>query len=184
MTRLRFLVEGIKNLKTTGTITRSSRYVCRKLIEEVDFGNAKCIVELGGGDGVVTKHILENLKGDTKLITFEVLPQFCELLRDLNDDRLVVAEDSAENIKKHLKANGFEKADYVISTLPFVNIPEDIGERIVTAARDNLAEGGLYMQLHYSLLAKHLYQKVFGNVSHKFVVRNVPPAFILKSIKR
>jgi phospholipid N-methyltransferase len=183
MTRLKFLIEGIRNIKTTGTITRSSRYVCRKMIEEVNFDTAKCIVELGGGDGVVTKHILKNLKGDTKLITFEILPQFCELLRNLNDDRLIVAEDSAENIKKHLKANGFEKADYVISTLPIVNIPEEIGERIVTAARDNLVDGGLYMQLHYSLLAKHLYEKVFGNIVHKFVVRNVPPAFILKSVK-
>lgn len=183
MTRLNFLIEGIKNIKTTGTITRSSRYVCRKMIEEVDFDNAKCIIELGGGDGVVTKHILKKLKGDTKLITFEILPKFCELLKNLNDDRLIIAEDSAENIRKHLLANGFEKADYVISTLPIVNLPEDLGERIVTAARDNLVDDGLYMQLHYSLLVKDLYEKVFGNVVYKFVVRNVPPAFIMKSVK-
>lgn len=184
MTRLKFFVEGIKNIKTTGTITRSSRFVCRRLIKGIDFDHAKCIVELGGGDGVVTKHILENMGANTKLITFEILPQFCDLLRNLNDDRLIVAQDSAENIQKYLVENGFEKADYVVSTLPFVNIPEDVGTRILNAAKDNLKMGGIFSQLNYSLLTKDLYESVFGNVKHDFIMRNVPPAFILTCVKK
>jgi phospholipid N-methyltransferase len=183
MTRLNFFVEGIRNIKTTGTITRSSRFVCRKLIEGIDFDSAKCIVELGGGDGVVTKHILKNMKSDTKLITFEVLPKFCDLLRGFNDDRLIVAEDSAENIQKWLNDNGFEKADYVVSTLPFVNIPEDVGTRILNAAKDNLKTDGIFSQLNYTLLTRDLYQSIFGNVDFDFSMRNIPPAFILKCIK-
>ncbi|MFT5834600.1 MAG: phospholipid N-methyltransferase [Cognaticolwellia sp.] len=183
MTRLNFFVEGIRNIKTTGTITRSSRFVCRKLIEGIDFDSAKCIVELGGGDGVVTKHILKNMKSDTKLITFEVLPKFCDLLRGFNDDRLIVAEDSAENIQKWLNDNGFEKADYVVSTLPFVNIPEDVGTRILNAAKDNLKTDGIFSQLNYTLLTRDLYQSIFGNVDFDFIMRNIPPAFILKCIK-
>jgi phospholipid N-methyltransferase len=183
MTRLNFFVEGIRNIKTTGTITRSSRFVCRKLIEGIDFDSAKCIVELGGGDGVVTKHILKNMKRDTKLITFEVLPKFCDLLRGFNDDRLIVAEDSAENIQKWLNDNGFEKADYVVSTLPFVNIPEDVGTRILNAAKDNLKTDGIFSQLNYTLLTRDLYQSIFGNVDFDFIMRNIPPAFILKCIK-
>jgi phospholipid N-methyltransferase len=184
MTRLKFFVEGIKNIKTTGTITRSSRFVCRRLIKGIDFDTAKCIVELGGGDGVVTKHILENMGADTKLITFEILPQFCDLLRNLNDDRLIVAQDSAENIQKYLIENGFKKADYVVSTLPFVNIPEDIGTRILNVAKENLKTGGIFSQLNYSLLTKDLYQSIFGNVDFDFIMRNVPPAFILTCVKK
>lgn len=184
MTRLKFFVEGIRNIKTTGTITRSSRFVCRRLIKGIDFDTAKCIVELGGGDGVVTKHILENMRADTKLITFEILPQFCDLLRKLNDDRLIVAQDSAENIQKYLVENGFDKADYVVSTLPFVNIPEDIGTRILNASKDNLKTGGIFSQLNYSLLTKDLYESVFGNVKYDFIMRNVPPAFILTCVKK
>lgn len=183
MTRLDFFVEGIRNIKTTGTITRSSRFVCRKLIEGIDFESARCIVELGGGDGVVTKHILKNMKSHTKLITFEVLPKFCDLLRGFNDDRLIVAEDSAENIQKWLNDNGFEKADYVVSTLPFVNIPEDVGTRILNAAKDNLKTDGVFSQLNYTLLTRDLYQSIFGNVDFDFIMRNIPPAFILKCIK-
>lgn len=184
MTRLKFFVEGIKNIKTTGTITRSSRFVCKKLIEHIDFENAKCIVELGGGDGVVTEFILDSMKPDTKLITFEVLPTFCDLLRGLNDDRLIVAEDSAENIQAHLKANGFEKADYIVSTLPFVNIPEDISLNILNAAKDSLKDGGIYSQLNYSLIPKDLYKSVFGNIEHDFIVINIPPAFVMRAVKQ
>lgn len=184
MTRLKFFVEGIKNIKTTGTITRSSRFVCKKLIEHIDFENAKCIVELGGGDGVVTEYILENMKADTKLITFEILPTFCDLLRGLGDDRLVVAEDSAENIQAHLEANGFEKADYIVSTLPFVNIPDDISLRILNAAKDNLKDGGIYSQLNYSLIPKDLYKSVFGNIEHDFIMINIPPAFVMRAVKK
>lgn len=184
MTRLKFFVERIKNIKTTGTIAPSSRFVCRKLIERVDFENAKCIVELGGGNGVVTKHILKNMKADTKLISFEVLPKFCDLLRSLNDDRLTVVEDSAENIQQHLAAHGFDKADYIVSTLPFVNIPEDIGKRILVAAHENLREGGIYSQLNYTLLTKDLYEEAFGNVKFDFIMINVPPAFIASCVKK
>jgi phospholipid N-methyltransferase len=132
----------------------------------------------------VTKHILENMGADTKLITFEILPQFCDLLRNLNDDRLIVAQDSAENIQKYLIENGFKKADYVVSTLPFVNIPEDIGTRILNVAKENLKTGGIFSQLNYSLLTKDLYQSIFGNVDFDFIMRNVPPAFILTCVKK
>ena len=72
----------------------------------------------------------------------------------------------------------------VVSTLPFVNIPEDIGRRILNAAKDNLKDGASFSQLNYSLLTKDLYESVFGNVDFDFIMRNVPPAFILKCLKK
>lgn len=184
MTRLKFFVEGVKNLKTVGTITRSSKYVCQHMIKDVDFDTAKCIVELGAGDGVITKHILDAMGPDTKLLAFEVFEAFCVQLRALDDPRLIVIEDSAEFLPKYLKEHNIESADYIISAIPFVSLPDDLGYRIVEAAKNSLKKGGFYIQLHYSLLAKKLYSKVFGNVDVDFVVRNVPPAFILKSIKK
>jgi phospholipid N-methyltransferase len=47
-----------------------------------------------------------------------------------------------------------------------------------------LKKGGYYVQLHYSLLAKKLYEKTFGNVDINFVLLNIPPAFVLASEKR
>ena len=58
MKKIEFLKEGLKNLKTIGSVARSSKYLCKGMIKHVDFKTANVIVELGAGDGVITKHIL------------------------------------------------------------------------------------------------------------------------------
>jgi phospholipid N-methyltransferase len=154
------------------------------MIEHIDFKTARCIIELGGGDGVITKHILKRMHPEAKLITFEILPQFCDLLRKIDDKRLIVAEDSAENIQKYLQEQGFAEADGVVSALPTVNMPKDLAHRIVTASRDSLKLGGWYSQLHYSLLNKDLYEEVFDDSRYELVLVNVPPAFIFYCQKK
>ncbi|MCB0553009.1 MAG: methyltransferase [Phaeodactylibacter sp.] len=183
MKSIEFLREGLKNLKTVGTVTRSSRQLCQGLIKHVNFQNALVIIELGAGDGVITKHILDNMRPDAKLLAFEVNPKFCESLRMINDPRLIVAEDSAERLPEYMARIGAKEADYVISALPFVALPKELGYKIVQSSYNMLRKSGLYIQVHYSLLAKKLYHSVFGNVSINFVPLNVPPAFVLVSEK-
>ena len=61
MNHLDFLREGLRNIKTVGTITRSSKALCKKMTEPVNFDKARIIVEYGAGDGVITKHILSQM---------------------------------------------------------------------------------------------------------------------------
>jgi len=177
------LREGLKNLKTVGTVTRSSRHLCEKAVSFVDFQNAKVIVELGAGDGVITKHILKHMRPDARLLAFEVHPKFCALLRSIGDERLIVVEDSAEHIGRYLSDNNLGEIDDVVSAIPFVALPKEAGQQIVTATRDQMKRGGRYIQVHYSLLMKSLYESVFGNVDVNFVPLNLPPAFLLVSVR-
>ena len=179
MSALQFFLEGIKNIRTVGTISRSSQFVSKTMIKHVDFNKSKCIVEMGAGDGPITKHILNAMKPGTKLLAFEVNPLLCELLRKrISDDRLVLIEDSVENLGKYLDMYGFDKADYIISAIPFVALPDDLGDRILETAKDCLRKGGRFIQINYSLIARKRYEKVFGNSHVKFVPLNIPPAFI------
>ena len=167
-------------MRTVGTITRSSRYLCRGMIKPVDFSEAKVIVELGAGDGVLTRHILEQMRPDAILLTFEIVDKFCELIRNtIHDDRLVVIQDSAENLPAHLAEHGFEKADYILSAIPFILLPRDAARRIITISRDSLKPGGRFTQMHYSLALKSLYEDIFETVKLSFVPLNIPPAFVL-----
>jgi len=183
MKSIEFLREGLRNLKTVGTVTRSSKHLCKGMIKHVDFQGARLIVELGAGDGVITKHILRSMHPDAKLLAFEVHPKFCDSLRRINDKRLIVAEDSAEKLDEYLAMIGVEEVDYVISAIPFVALPKEVGFSIVRACHKHLRHSGLYIQVHYSLLTKSLYESVFGNVDVNFVPLNVPPAFVLVSVK-
>ncbi len=184
MNTIAFLREGLRNLKTVGTVTRSSRQLCEKAVSFVDFQNAKVIVELGAGDGVITKHLLKYMRPDARLLAFEVNPKFCARLRSIGDERLIVIEDSAEHIGRYLSENQLGEIDDVVSAIPFVALPKEAGQLIVTATRDHLKRGGRYIQVHYSLLMKSLYENVFGNVDVNFVPLNLPPAFLLVSERR
>lgn len=184
MSTIGFFRESIKNIKTVGTVTRSSKFVCKAMIKHVDFSKADTIVELGAGDGVITKHILREMKPDSRLLSFEINELFCQKLNKIKDPKLIVAEDSAENLRQHLDQMKVKQADYIISALPFVSLPEDLSYRIVEEARKALKPGGLYIQLHYSLLTRKMYKKVFGNVDVNFEPLNIPPAFILVSKKK
>jgi phospholipid N-methyltransferase len=172
-----FFRESVRNLKTVGTITRSSDYLCKRMIKHVDFDNAKIIVELGAGDGVITKHILGSMNKNTELIVFEVNPSFCDELRKIKDKRLVVVEDSAENIEKYVDS----KVDFFVSAIPFVMLPKKLTYSILNICKNVLSSKGKFIQVHYSLVTKSIYKKIFGNVKVNFVPLNVPPAFVLVS---
>ncbi len=184
MGKIEFFRESLKNIRTTGTIVRSSRSLCKNMVKHVDFKSAKVLIELGAGDGVITEYILKKMSKDAKLLSFEVNAEFCKQLREIKDPRLVVIEDSAENLEKYLKKHNFEYVDSVISAIPFVTLPDELGLNIIGECERFLKTGGLFIQLHYSLLAKKLYQKIFGNVDVNFVPLNIPPAFVLVSKKK
>ncbi|RMF00206.1 MAG: ribosomal RNA adenine dimethylase [Bacteroidetes bacterium] len=178
MKSIAFLREGIRNLRTVGTISRSSRYLCKALLAPHDFSTAKVVVELGAGDGVITEHILRTMRPDAKLLAFEIQPAFYELLSKIPDNRLIAIEDSAEYLPKYLRDHGFEQADIIVSAIPFVIVPKELAQQIVTSSRDCLSPGGRFTQVHYSTLLKSFYESIFDEVKVNFVPLNIPPAFV------
>lgn len=183
MNRFKFFREGIRNIKTVGTVTRSSRYLCDKIINHSKIHKAKVIVELGAGDGVLTKRILDRMPDNCRLIAFEINEKFISTLNDIDDKRLIVAADSAENLPKYLEQYQLDHVDIVYSALPFTVIPKDVAKSIISISKEVLVPDGEYLQIHYSLVAKSLYNNIFGNVEVFFQPINIPPAFVLKSIK-
>lgn len=176
-----FFRTSIKNIKTVGTITRSSKFLCKDMIKHVDFSTAKNIVELGAGDGVITKHILKAMRPDAKLLTFEILPKMFDRLNTIDDDRMYAVKDSVEKIGEYLEKYDMGQADAIISAIPFVAFPEELTYKILHECKVHLKKDGKFIQVHYSLLTKKIYQEIFGNVAVNFTPLNVPPAFVLVS---
>ncbi len=176
-----FLKESVRNLKTIGTITRSSKYLCEGMIKHVDFSGEIIIVELGAGDGAITKHILNKMDKSSKLFAFEVNEKFVSALQKINDERLIIINDSAENLEHHLLVNNIAQIDYVISAIPFVLLPDKLAFDIIENCKKKLIKGGLFIQVHYSLLQRKIYKKIFGNLDINFVPFNIPPAFVFVS---
>jgi len=159
--------------------------LCRAITSKIDPLKAKTVVELGPGDGVITRFILDRISPDTRLVIFEINPVFVEKIRaTFNDPRMTIIHDSAENMGQHFRALGISEVDYFISGIPFVMLPESLRESITKMCKTWLREGGQFVQFHYSPLLLRLYRRVFGNLIVEIVPLNIPPAIVISCEKR
>lgn len=183
MKTLEFLIGALKNLRTVGSLFPHTSFAARKMTGPVDFKTARLIVELGGGTGAVTHQILKDMRPDAKLFEFELNPPFAEALRKIDDNRMLVIQDSAANLEKHLKDQGVDRVDAVISTLPLVIMDEAVRNAILDAAMRVLKPGGCFVQIQYSLTTKKEMKARFNNLKIDFTPFNLPPAFFYIVIK-
>jgi phospholipid N-methyltransferase len=182
--RFDFLRESIKSLRVTGSVAPSSRFLCRNIVSKLKPELAKVVVEMGPGDGVITRFILDRLAHDARLLIFEINETFVEKIKQTFDDpRLTVIHDSAENMGAHLRQHGIESIDYVVSGIPFLMLPDSLAEKITAECRRWLRTGGLFIQFHYAPMMINFYRRVFGNVQVDFIPLNMPPAIVLSCIK-
>lgn len=183
MNHFQFFSESIKNLKTTGTLVQSSRFLCQKMSEQIPFQTDGVVVELGAGDGRITKHILKRLGEKGSLYSFEINEPFCEQLRKIKDPRFHLMPYSAENLISELQFKGVREVNYIVSALPFVVFPPDLATSIIRDTKEILSPNGLFVQMHYNMMEKKRYHKVYGNCEMQFVPINIPPAWVFVCVK-
>jgi phospholipid N-methyltransferase len=165
-----------------GTVIRSSEAMCRKMTHFIIPEDHLNIVELGAGDGVITQYIMEKMSGKAKLLVFEINPELCDLINKIKDDRVIVINDSAEQIEYYLKLNNITHADIIISAIPFLVLPDDLTKTILYSCKKVLKSEGIFIQMHYIRSIKRLYKNIFGNVQTYFVAVNIPPGYVFKCI--
>lgn len=166
--------KGNKN----GSVMPSSIFLCKKMISAIDFNKARCIVELGPGDGVITREILKKMGPNTQLFLFEMNEEFVRDFLQFNDPRVHVIADSAEFMGKYLQEAGITHVDYIISSLPLTIFPPELKEKILDESRRLMSHNGVYMQYLYSTIVAKLLKMKFKRVKMSYVPLNIPPAFV------
>ena len=185
--KIDFIKEFIKNPIQIGSIMPSSKFLAKAMVKSAQPDKAKCIVELGSGTGIVTKQILKELPDSGVLFAFEINSDLCEQLRNsIKDSRLILINDSAENIDKYLNKYGYKNVDCIISCLPLAFLSKNTADRILNLAEEYLVDDGIYVQFQYSLKDLKRLKYFFSYIAINFEILNIPPAFIYvctKSIK-
>jgi len=176
-------IKLIKNIRTTGTITPSSKNLVRRMLAPIDFSTARCIVELGPGNGCVTRSLLKRMHSDCVLVCLEVNNDFVAQLNRVDDPRLQVRNACASSFREILEELGITEVDYVVSSLPLAIIDDDVVANILTEVKSNLKEGGRFLQYQYSLANYSDVKPIFSDVKLRFTLRNMPPAFVYECIK-
>lgn len=176
-----YLKQFFKDKNEVGAIAPSSKTLGRKMCSYVDFKKAKKIVELGPGNGVFTRLILERMAPDAKLLVFETNESFYDLLKSqIQDERVILLNQSAEDIKVKLDELGWGKADAILSSLPYTVFPKELKENIVSNCVSSMDKDSIYLQFQYSLNALKMFKSHFSKVKYSFSPVNVPPAFVYR----
>lgn len=176
---MNFLKQFFTRGNKVGAVARSSPRLVKAMLRPVDFQSAEVIVEFGAGTGAMTEEILKRLAPQATLIVFELNNAFMKYLKEEFDDpRVIWVHESAEVLPRILRDNGISSVDAVISSLPLTLIPDSTRMRIVSSARSSLRTGGHYVQFQYTLQAKRLLSQAFRAIRTRFVLWNIPPAFV------
>jgi phospholipid N-methyltransferase len=175
--KLQFLKEFFKHPVMVGSIIPSSDRLIAKMLAPVDWTSTKLFVEYGPGVGTFTRPILERLAPDATLITIDTNADFTAYLKaDIDDDRLIAVTGSAADVEKIISAHGFEKADYILSGLPFSTLPAGVGDAIGAATARVIRVGGAFLVYQFSPKVRDFIAPHFERLDRGFEVWNVPPA--------
>jgi len=176
-----YLTQFFRDRKEVGAVAPSSKSLGRKICSFIDFDSSNVIVELGPGNGVFTKLLLERMNPDSKLIVFETNKTFCDMIAtSIKDDRLVIINDSAEKVGKVAADLEITDVDNIISSLPYTVFPKEVKNKILDECASILKPDGLYLQFQYSLNALRLLKSKFNKVTYTFSLLNFPPAFVYR----
>jgi len=162
-----FIYQFLKHPTEIGAVAGTSRFAGRAMACEI--GGRLNVVEFGAGTGTITAQILKHLPENGSLTCFEINPKFCEYLRRINDHRLTVINDDAGNCEKYV-----DSLDCIVSALPLTLFDKAERERFLSIA----GSAKKYIQIFYSKVLTETLKDYFSDVKVKFVLLNLPPAFI------
>ena len=179
-----FFKVAVKNLKTSGTLIPSSKFLAQNMLKNIDFYASNVLVELGPGNGAITHEILKNIGPNSHLICFEVNDEFYQYLKKIRHPQLTVLNVYAEYMLEELAKLGHASTSHIISSLPLTILPEAISHSILKTSLLSLEVNGTFIQFQYSLTYYKYLKKVFKEaISLDFEMLNFPPAFVYRCEK-
>ncbi len=160
--------------KDVASIAPSSRFLIRHILAAGDVAQARTIVELGPGTGVVTRQLLQRMSPDGRLLAVEIHDEFVEILKqEFPDPRFEAIHGSSTDL---VDLVGAGQADLVISGIPFSTMDPEICNATLRAVQQVLTPDGHFIAYQFRDHVRRFAEPIFGrHVSMKAELRNVPP---------
>ncbi|MEC0229954.1 class I SAM-dependent methyltransferase [Paenibacillus alba] len=180
--QLLFLYKFMRAPKQIGSVTPSSVFLAKKMLESVPWGQVKNVAELGAGTGAITKQMNNVLQEETQVMLFEK-DSFLrgQLITRFPD---YTCHEDACMLQSSVQSEGINELDCILSGLPFFNFPEPLREKLIQQIQVSLKPGGLFIAFQYSQQMRKRLNQQFDIERIHFVPLNVPPAFVYVCRKR
>ena len=183
-----FLLRFLRHPRSVGAIAPSSRFLARRIVRGLEFNGHTRVVEFGPGTGPITQELARVLPDRTRYVGIEREQVFVDVLQR-RFPGFDFACDSVENLLEVAGQRGLLPLDHIVSGLPFASLPSEVTLPILDAAYDSLRPGGTFTTFQYVHAYKLPAARVFRSEmllrfgppsSCKVVLRNLPPAFVIK----
>jgi phosphatidylethanolamine/phosphatidyl-N-methylethanolamine N-methyltransferase len=185
---IEFLQAFLKNPAKVGSIAPSSPELAQKMVAGIAPDENKIILELGVGTGAITKFVEDIVPDDKSYLGIELDKDLVRLLRRNFPGLKIVRGNAVEVAVLHRKS-GLGKVGYIICCLPFVSIPNDVGEQIL-AEIDKFMERGncMFRTFQYAhgyyfpsaiKLREHMRNRYGKAQKSPLIMKNVPPVYTL-----
>ena len=184
-----FFGRFLRNPSTVGAVLPSSRYLSRAMVGRLELDPGELVVEYGPGTGPATAIVREGLPKGAQYLGIELDPRFHRLLTE-RFPTLAFHHGSAADLRAILEQRGLPRPARILSGLPFASLPpatqDGIIDGIVWALRGSEGDFRTFQYVHaYGLRAARRFRAMMQERFVGFerigpVVRNVPPAFVLR----
>ena len=182
-----FLQAFVKNPLKVGAIAPSSPELARKMIEGIKPDKNNIVLELGVGTGAITKHLQEVLPDDKSYLGIELDRELVKSLKRNYPALKIVRGNAVETFSIHQKTN-LGKVGYVICCLPFVSMPNEVGEKVLLEIDKLMRTGCMFRTFQYAhgyympsaIKLREFMRNRYGKAKRsQLIVKNVPPAYTL-----
>ncbi|MQA14858.1 MAG: methyltransferase domain-containing protein [Pseudonocardiaceae bacterium] len=148
-----FLAAALRSPREVGTPVPSGPSLARRLAAVVPRGDVDgrrpVVVELGAGTGAVTGEIAKRVPPGSTLIAIERDAGMAQQLRARGLGADVVTAD-ARTLHQILAERGLERADAIVSVLPWTLMTPGQQRELLAVLRDTLHPAGVFTAAAYS----------------------------------
>lgn len=184
---IQLLQAFLKNPLKVGSIAPSSPELALKMIEGIEADEENIVLELGVGTGAITKFLQDRIPNDESYLGIELDKDLVKSLKKKYHNLKIVSGNACETSLIHQKS-GLGKVGYIICCLPFVSLPNEVGEKILSEIDEFMQEGCTFRTFQYAhgyympsaIKLREFMRRRYGkSKKSKLIVKNVPPAYTL-----
>ncbi len=184
---LQFLQAFLKNPLKVGAIAPSSPELAAEMLQGIEPDDQNIVLELGVGTGAITRFLRGVIPNRESYLGIELDADLVKTLNRNFPDVNIIQGNAAEAYTIH-KDSGLGKVRYLVCCLPFVSLPKEVSEAVLTEISRFMDEGcelRLFQYAHgYFLppaikLREYLKARYGKSRRSPLVLKNVPPAYTL-----
>ena len=182
---LLFAKQIVRRFRTTGAVAPSGKALAKAMAQSVgEVAKGQTILELGPGTGVFTRELLRCFP-QARIVAVEINDDFAKRISKTLPSVSVV-QGCASQLDEHLRHLKIkpESVAAVVSGLPLLSLPKELGRSILASITSVLRPGRKYVQFTYSERAWRQFDVPgFHREPRRRVWMNVPPAFVLTFVR-